>query len=450
MLQVKNVKMHKWEDSAIKKGTEIKESQASFNSLPHQDSEDDFWKRQEEEYKQQRDQESGEKEREREEAKRKNEEKEREQFLRNREKMKRDLEDREKAERIRREEDAKERREHERARMEQEEREQREREKRENEQERERRARADKEKRAKEERERLDNDPRLAEERRKKDELLRRLKQLDASKENSQPQDPFAPVHTDKATTVHGGGDTAVNTLFATSSSSSLGKKQQRDPFLNTMADNSEYNLNNKKDYAFTRPIENLHKGRPSHGDVSVPYLEKQRRSKAEKEDLETGGYQPSYSTTKSGKMHKKPMSLFEDDSSSKASSTPVDKKSKLMADLFGPEAAATHSKRNDSDDMFLTSKLPLQPTHSKQSSGFPWDDDKSSSKANGSTAVNHRESSVLFGGGAALVDDDSAANNSSAVLLPRRQRQQSTAFSSKPAVTAIDNIDDDIEEVIL
>lgn len=282
-----------------------------------------------------------------------------------------------------------------------------------------------------EEQQRLDNDPEMQEQRRKKDELLRRLQQMDAQRDGSQPasiSDPFAP----------------------SDSAQVPGHRPAKDPFSRPDSDSPS----SKKDYTFTKPIENMHQGKPAREDVSIPYLERQKKARTAKEDAELGGYQPSFAPTKpAGSPQKKTASLFDDEPSkpvSKPSAGGQDKKSKLMTDLFGPQATNQASgKRDDSEDFFLTNKAQSKTAGEKKSSGFPWDSSSSSTaKANGTP---QRESSTLFGGGAALIDDDlGAPGGGKSSLLPKRPRQPASTLSSKPAVVAVDNMDDDIEEVIL
>ena len=384
----------------------------TFTSNQREDSEADFWRRQEERYKQ--DQINRQKQ---EDERRRREEEEREQsrLREQQEKLQREREEREKAERERREADERERKEREQKEKderERQEREQREREQREKE-ERERREAEEREKRE-QERKAKEEQERQAEERQKKDELLRRLQNMDTSHSDSQPSDdPFAPA---------------------------ASRNAESSP--------------SKKDYTFTRSVENMHKGKPAREDVTVPYLDRQRRLKAANEDADIGGYQPSFSgpLKTTGDTQKKPLSLFHDSESKpavKPAASGSDKKSKLMADLFGSQTVSNSSATKDeSDDLFLGSKPPRQPAQSKKTSGFPWDDPAPTPKVNGTA---QRESSALFGGGAALVEDDSVvARGGNTTLLPRRPRQAATTFSSKPAVMAVDNFDDDIEEVVL
>ncbi|XP_071115432.1 lebercilin-like [Haliotis cracherodii] len=245
----------------------------------------------------------------------------------------------------------------------------------------------ERERQAKAERERLDNDPSVLEERRRKELLLARLKAIDdGSKENVSPVNR-SPYGDDSSTT------------------------------------------SSKKSYSFSKPTKNLHNGKPAYEEVSVSYIDRRKHQLAKEEDA--AGYNPSFarrsSSTMKGGVKESP-------------SRKPNKKTALMDELFGNQSG---TNRNDDDMLFQTSDSRKQTT--KPSSGFPWDEDSKHS----TTASRPREnSSTLFGGGAALVEDDGPSDKSK--LLPRRQRHHSSTFSSKPAVTAVDTFEDDIEEVML
>lgn len=429
-----HVDKQKWEEEEREKDAD-QGPHFSFSSA-RQDSDSDFWRRQEEEYKKRRD--DANREKQRQEESDRQEARDQDRFRQERDKIKRDMEERERAERERREADERERRERERREQEERERERRENEARENErrardkEEQERKAREDQERREREERERLDNDPRIAEERRRKDELLRRLQALD-----TQSNDPFAPASSKPANKSAKAGGDADDPV-----------KRSRDPFVFSRSDSAESARSSKKDYTFTRTVENMHQGKPSHDDVSVPYLERQKRARNAKEDAEIGGYQPSFVGSGKSASQKKPLSLFDDDKKPEAqSSGKQEKKSKLMSDLFGPQVGSKTSAKatTESEDFFLTNKKPT-PSPTKRTTGFPWED-KSPTKVGDSS---RREGSTLFGGGAALVDDEPNTGGNSAMLLPRRPRQSANAFPNKLSVTAVDNLDDSLEEVIL
>jgi len=271
---------------------------------------------------------------------------------------------------------------------------------------------------------------------------------MDANRDGSQPSsDPFAPSD---STRVRGSGDIRPDPFTP-----SPNRKASKDPFAFSRGDSSDSTPSSKKDYTFTRSIENMHKGKPAHEDVSVPYIDRQKKAKAAQEDADIGGYQPSFVSPgkTTSNTSKKPLSLFDNDvkPAAKPAATNTDKKAKLLADLFGSQVATSSSstKKDDSEDFFLTNKSPgRQQTQPKKATGFPWDSPSSATKTNGTA---QRESSTLFGGGAALVDDDlSGTSGAKSTLLPKRPRQASTTLSSKPAMVAADDLDDDIEEVIL
>ncbi|XP_067676532.1 lebercilin-like isoform X2 [Haliotis asinina] len=318
-------------------------------------------------------------------------EQEQEDLRRERQRMKRESEELERRE-VNRQREQRER--EERERKEQEERDRRERDERDR-IERENRLRQElkereeeMERQAQAERERLDNDPRVLEERRKKELLLARLKAIDdGSKEN------VSPVN---------------NSPYGDDSSTPISRKS----------------------YSFSKPTENLHNGKPAYEEVSVPYLDRRKQQRAQEEDA--AGYNPSFARRSSGTSSKK-LGINE------SPSRKPNKKSALMDELFGTQSG-TNKK---DDDLFQTIDSRKQTT--KRSSGFPWDEESKHS----ATASRPREnSSTLFGGGAALVEDDGPSDKSK--LLPRRQRHQTSTFSSKPAVSAVDTFEDDIEEVML
>lgn len=262
------------------------------------------------------------------------------------------------------------------------------------------RERAEQERRAEEERKQLRMDEQLAEERHKKDLLLAKLRDIDDGKKAEKERDTF---------------------------------------FLTSKADSDVGSTtSSRKSYQFTRPVENLHEGKWSHEDVTIPYLEKQKKRK-EKEG-ENGSYQPSFGRRGEAKKSndKKPGEVVFNSDFAKPPK-PQEKKKDLMANLFGKDAT-TKANNNLNDDIFSSSTFDKKQTNPAKLSLF---DDEPKQTTN-------RENSLsLFGGGSALLDDELSPNDSSK-LLPRRQRHTTTTFQSRPAVTAVDNYDDDIEEVIL
>ena len=156
-----------------------------------------------------------------------------------------------------------------------------------------------------------------------------------------------------------------------------------------------------KKDYRFSNAIENMHHGKPSH-EVSVPVLEKNRRRSKKSflddddDDNFSGGYQPTFNSL----------------NKSNATGEPA-KKTNLMDELFGGS--------------------------------------KSNGNKAGSASKREKSTTQLFGGGSAIVDESINSNGgNNSTLLPRRPRQPTTTLSSRPAINAVDDMEDDLEEVLL
>ncbi|GFR74047.1 lebercilin-like isoform X3 [Elysia marginata] len=333
------------------------------------------------------------------------------------------------------------------------------------------REREEQERRARLEREKMDNDPVLMEERRKKDELLRKLQAMDtlgSAGNDPLPPGSSSPSRRSKESSRLGGGD-----AFDTASKKS-------DP----------------KEYSFTNPVKNLHKGVPSH-DVS--HAQRQPQAGRKPTTLPSGlgsaqddsaGYQPSFGPpggVRGGPKAtnaSKPLSIFDDDdddvgafkisanSSKTAAASGNKKSSNLLENLFGPQASSNNnaskntSSRKIEDDktFFVTSQASPSPTFDSRRKGnmsngvsttnFPWDakTNSSSRPANNKFSFENSKqenSSQLFGGGAALIDDDFSSANGK-ILPKRRQQANLNTFSSKPSVIAMDNFDDDLEEVVL
>ena len=317
-----------------------------------------------------------------------------------RERMKREAEERERKERLKREKEDQERRE--RERKEREIRERRERE----EKERRERERLEQERRAREERERLENDEELQLERRKKDLILQKLREID---EGGQKDD-----------------------------------KKKEHFFVTSPREDTMDSQSSKKSYTFSRPTENLHKGKPSHDDLNFGGSHSGRKknvvNKVDIDGLEKGGYNPSFvSSNKGAPKSTKNLSLFDNDTSVTKTNTTA-KKSRLMEDLFGSKDDSS-SKRNDIFDSGSSKKVGK----TSDRSGFPWDDEPSKHKDTGTKREN---SSTLFGGGSALINDQDFQTSSRSTTM-RRPKQTTTTFT-RPTVTAVDHLDDDIEEVIL
>ncbi|KAK3756983.1 hypothetical protein RRG08_063176 [Elysia crispata] len=361
----------------------------------------------------------------------------------------------------------KERQELERRNKEREEREKREKE----EGERREREREEQERRAKLERERIDNDLTLIEERRKKDELLRKLQAMD--------------------TLGSAGNDPLQQSSFTPGSSSPSRRSKESSRVGGGDGFDSASKKSDPKEYSFTNPVKNLHKGVPSH-DVS--HIQRQPQLGRKPTTLPTGsgsgqddnaGYQPSFGppgVVRSGPKAtntSKTLSIFDDDddvgafkipaNSSKTTTANSKKSSNLLENLFGPQASSNNNsskntlsrKIEDDKTFFVTSQASPSPTLDAKRKGdlnndsttFPWDS-KNTSPAKPSNKFSFENSkkensATLFGGGAALIDDDFSSANGK--VLPRRRQQANlNTFSSKPSVVALDNFDDDLEEVVL
>ncbi|XP_076078650.1 uncharacterized protein LOC143048705 isoform X12 [Mytilus galloprovincialis] len=300
--------------------------------------------------------------------------------------------------------------------------------------EREERERRDKERheqerRARDEKDRMEMDVQLAEERMKKDELLKKLRLIDEG-QNKQEE---------KKTTTGGGGS---ELFFVTSN------KQRRD------SDAGSATSSKKSSYSFTKPVENMHHGKPARDDVTVPYIERQK-----KHSPPVGGYQPSFGMssgiTGGGKKTKKSTGqvIFDDyDKDDKAKKPPINKKGDLMSELFGNQASKP-TKSTDLDSSEDVFKPPVRNTKTTatKTSGFPWEDNNKKSTTTNSL-MGERASSLFGGGGSGILDDNDSSVFDSSKMLPKRGRQPNTTFQAKPAVSAIDHshFDDDIEEVML
>ncbi|XP_061176689.1 LOW QUALITY PROTEIN: uncharacterized protein LOC133185468 [Saccostrea echinata] len=314
------------------------------------------------------------------------------------------------------------------------------------EQERRERERQEQERRAREEQERIEMDDKLQAERKKKDELLAKLKEIDEGKNKSKVPEKKE-----------------VDTFFVTSGNVDVvdkktdknkKKEKETDSFLFSASrkdsDGGLGSASSKSSYTFSKPIENMHSGKPARDDVTVPYIEKKKQQKAQEDVDEFGGYMPSFSSNKTtSKTTKKSGGIvFNDDFlSSKPPPKKTNKKSDLMSDLFGKQTNTT-SQNLDDNDIFKPSTTKKTTTvNSSNKSSFPWDDDDSKTTAKKPATKRENSTSALFGGGSALIDDDFSTKDSSK-MLPRRPRQTTTTFQARPAVTAVDHYDDDIEEI--
>ncbi|ELU05266.1 hypothetical protein CAPTEDRAFT_225671 [Capitella teleta] len=165
-----------------------------------------------------------------------------------------------------------------------------------------------------------------------------------------------------------------------------------------------------KADYHFKQSIENMHHGMPAY-EVKVPVVEKNRRKSRLLDDSdEEVGYKPSFNAhPKNNKVNSIFTASDDDDDDVPNFSRPQNKTKKkdLMSELFGGDKPNGHAKG--------------------------------------------REDSALLGGGNAVVDHDDSTYKPSSTLLPRRSKQSaSTLHTRPPALNAIENFDDDIEEMVL
>ncbi|XP_077869497.1 uncharacterized protein LOC100372739 isoform X2 [Saccoglossus kowalevskii] len=189
-----------------------------------------------------------------------------------------------------------------------------------------------------------------------------------------------------------------------------------------------------RKNYNFSDPIVNLHNGLPSHPpDEAKNSAKKKKKKSLEGNDgFAVGGYAPSFGRRVHAKPQKKSDWLFDEDNSEKKSPTP-EKKSNLMSDLFG-NTPDDKPRASLGDDIFTTS-TKAKPVADKNA--YPWEKGVDVATARGG----RRATNNLF-------SDDDDENDK---LLPRRPRHNNnTMYDAKPAVNAIDDFDDDIEEVIL
>ncbi|XP_078699480.1 uncharacterized protein LOC144926501 isoform X2 [Branchiostoma floridae x Branchiostoma belcheri] len=303
-----------------------------------------------------------------------------------------------------REKERKEREERERQRLEQERRVKEEKQRRERE-EQEKREREVAERRAREEASRLEKDIAAKEEQRKKALLLARLKAID------QGENP------DEVVVQNGPGPVReLKRQSSIGSRSNSGKSQ--------------------KEWNFRKPDENLHNGLPSHN------------SKEEEDDLTFGGYAPTFGTRKTKEPAKKNVSTiqFNDEFAPKKRDAGKNK-SNLMESLFGETERKMDKKQSSfgEDDIF-SSSTKAKPV--KDRSAYPWEKEVNVASNKKNTKV--EPTSTLYGGGSAIVDEEPKFTTSKeSPFLPRRPRRENS-FGNKPAINAVDSIDDEIEEVIL
>ena len=295
------------------------------------------------------------------------EEREEREWLERQEQQRRESEQRDREEQARREQERRDREERERRDREEREREQNEEREQRAREEREQRERDEVERRAREEQNRIANEAANREQRRQKDLLLAKMKAIDESK-----------------------------------------TQEEIDPFLVP-----EPKKIDKKDYTFTKPVENMYQGKPAYDNVTV---QRNKKKGFLDDDNDDGfGYQPSFTNSRSPTKQKRKSDLNDDDNdsnSSKGMRKPQVKKADILENLFG--SSSTERKVGE----------------------------KTGEKSPKET------SSTLFGGGSSSLDDE-APPASNSHLLPRRLRQPSSTLL-RPAINAVDNIDDDIEELAL
>ena len=285
-----------------------------------------------------------------------------------------------------------------------------------------------------------------------------------------------------------GGNDPSPPSSFHPASSSPSRRSKENSRLAGGDGFDSASKKSDPKEYSFTDPVKNLHKGVPSH---DVPQVQRQPQQGRKPTTLPTGsgpqqddsaGYQPSFGPPGATRGPKatntsKPLSIFDDDdddvgafkvpaNSSKTAGIDSSKKSSnLLENLFGPQASSNNnaskntSSRQIGDDktFFVTSQNSPSPSFDTRRKGnmsngsttFPWDTKTTSNNKLSFESSKQDNSTTLFGGGAALIDDDFSSTNGK--VLPRRRQQANlNTFSSKPSVIAMDNFDDDLEEVVL
>ncbi|CAG2213750.1 unnamed protein product [Mytilus edulis] len=189
----------------------------------------------------------------------------------------------------------------------------------------------------------MEMDVQLAEERMKKDELLKKLRLIDEGQN----------------------------------------KQEERNRQQGRRNDAGSATSSKKSSYSFTKPVENMHHGKPARDDVTVPYIERQK-----KHSPPVGGYQPSFGMssgiTGGGKKTKKSTGqvIFDDyDKDDKAKKTTNKQKGDLMSELFGNQASKP-TKSTDLDSSEDVFKPPVRNTKTTatKTSGFPWEDNNKKS----------------------------------------------------------------------
>lgn len=269
--------------------------------------------------------------------------------------------------------------------------------------EREERERREVERQAQEERERLEFDQAEQDRRRQKDLLLAKMKAIDDGPAKAEKDTELFSLSQNKTATK---SKTGSDVIFGSPKST-------------------------KKEYNFSRPIENMHSGKPAYKSTSS---KRKPLSLFDSDDSDGGGYNPSFGESKRNTKPVKKDSFFDDSPTSSAGPTKnAGKKSNLMTSLFGDSASSKPSSTTDTTTKGLDFTFNSSP------------------KKTGPAPKKENSSTQIYGGGSSFIEgeDQSSAGKGSG-LLPRRVKQPSTTIHNRPTVNAIDSFEDEIEEVIL
>ncbi|XP_077976891.1 uncharacterized protein LOC144432536 [Glandiceps talaboti] len=181
------------------------------------------------------------------------------------------------------------------------------------------------------------------------------------------------------------------------------------------------------KQYNFTDAISNMHNGLPSH--PSEERHSGKKRTKDKEDEIEFGSYAPSFG--RRGPEKSKPKAdwlVFNPDDDN-------DNKNVIGSGEGGDQ---NNKKKPDLGDNIFTAATKAKPVSDKDA--YPWEKEVS---VTSQPRAGRRATTNNF-----FSDEDDGNDDK---LLPRRPRDTNTVFtSSKPTVNAIDDFDDDIEEVIL
>lgn len=224
---------------------------------------------------------------------------------------------------------------------------------------------------------------------------------------------------------------------------------------------------------SFNTTIKSLHNNKFSREVASTPPVENQ--SKRQMMGNDRGDYLLSSGSTR-GQIknpNSKLPSVFNDDepffkiSSNSSPNTTMqknDKKSNLLETLFGPQTNSASRSVGEENDVFSIPKIlstrkmdddretlfsiksPFSNNQTR-TTNLTFPRGKLPSETSTSVFDSDKQSSILTGGLASIND----LSGNKAEMQPHQQRQkQSKFFSVKPSMTAIENFDDDIEEVVL